>query len=525
MRTNSSNYDAAPSTRKKLLIGGSVVVAHAVLLASCSESSNEQIAQNAPPPVMERVTTVDAEASADIAVQEAGAPAYAVAPTASMRFAPPEPYIPVQQNRERYDGEEVSSIKLVQTEPVSTFSVDVDTGAYANTRRFLTQGQLPPQAAVRTEEMINYFRYDYPRPANRSQPFSVTTDVAKSPWNEDTYLMRIGLRGYDIPRSERPAANLVFLMDVSGSMGSPDKLPLVKTALSGLAGELGDEDRVSIVVYAGAAGVVLEPTNDTRKIRAALRRLDAGGSTAGGAGLELAYNIAADSLRWAPIISTAGTRLFKDKLALNVNANFDIYQTNDLGQRINKMNPGIFRLTSANLTANYSFSSRDFNGEGDDDQDTNSGNGNQDTPDVLGKGIDPTNRFANDPNSPQNSQDTETKAELYNSKIPWTLNIAYSALYSNTGLNAGIQTHSMMFGGNLDLTPKWQVGFSTGYDIVRGGFTFTRLNFRRDLDSWNFNFNWVPFGLNQSYTFFIGVKQVFSDLKYDKNRPPNRVLF
>ncbi len=237
------------------------------------------------------------------------------------------------------------------------------------------------------------------------------------------------------------------------------------------------------------------------------------------------YNVAADSLRWAPISSTAGTRLLKDKLALNVNATFDVYQTNDLGLRINKINPGIFKLTSANMTANYSFSSKDFDGSDNQNENQNSGNGNQDTPDVLGKGIDPTNRFASDPNSPQNSQDTEKKAELFNSKIPWTLNVAYSALYSNNGRNAGIQTHSMMFGGNLELTPKWDVGFSTGYDIVRGGFTFTRLNFRRDLDSWNFNFNWVPFGTNQSYTFFIGVKQVFSDLKYDKNRPPNRVLF
>ncbi|MEQ8771466.1 MAG: DUF3520 domain-containing protein, partial [Erythrobacter sp.] len=126
-------------------------------------------------------------------------------------------------------------------------------------------------------------------------PFSVTTDVARTPWNEDTYLMRIGLRGYDIARDERPAANLVFLMDVSGSMNRPDKLPLVKTALSGLAGELGEDDRVSIVVYAGAAGLVLEPTNDTAKIRRALDSLSAGGSTAGGAGLQLAYNLAEDN--------------------------------------------------------------------------------------------------------------------------------------------------------------------------------------------------------------------------------------
>jgi Ca-activated chloride channel family protein len=197
--------------------------------------------------------------------------------------------------RERYDGEEVSPVKLTQAEPVSTFSVDVDTGAYANTRRFLNQGMLPPRAAVRTEELINYFRYDYPRPESREVPFSVTTDVARSPWNEDTYLMRIGLRGYDIERAERPPANLVFLMDVSGSMNAPDKLPLVKTALSGLAGELGPQDRVSIVVYAGAAGLVLEPTNDVRAIRRALSELEAGGSTAGGAGLRLAYNIAEDN--------------------------------------------------------------------------------------------------------------------------------------------------------------------------------------------------------------------------------------
>ncbi|MEO0463642.1 MAG: von Willebrand factor type A domain-containing protein [Pseudomonadota bacterium] len=201
----------------------------------------------------------------------------------------------IDPSREQYAGKEVSPVKLTGNEPVSTFSVDVDTGAYANTRRFLNQGQLPPRAAVRTEEMINYFRYDYPQPTNLETPFSVTTDVARSPWNEDTYLMRIGLRGYDIAREYRPAANLVFLMDVSGSMNRPDKLPLVKTALAGLASELGPRDKVSIVVYAGAAGLVLEPTSDVKKIRRALDELKTGGSTAGGAGLKLAYNIAEDN--------------------------------------------------------------------------------------------------------------------------------------------------------------------------------------------------------------------------------------
>jgi Ca-activated chloride channel family protein len=197
---------------------------------------------------------------------------------------------------ERYDGEQVSAVHVTTSEPVSTFSVDVDTGAYANVRRFLSLGNLPPRDAVRTEELVNYFRYDYRAPDDRDVPFSVTTDVSRTPWNPDTRLLRIGLRGYDLPRSGRPPANLVFLIDVSGSMDSPDKLPLVKAALAKLAGELQRQDRVSIVVYAGAAGLVLQPTNDPRRIRAALDSLSAGGSTAGGAGLQLAYNIARDNM-------------------------------------------------------------------------------------------------------------------------------------------------------------------------------------------------------------------------------------
>ncbi len=245
-----------------------------------------------------KITRNNQEASSAVASVTADQAVNGVSRTAP--YPPPGVYVPpvavaTDPGREQYDGEEVSPVRLAATEPVSTFSVDVDTGAYTNTRRFLNQGQMPPQAAVRTEEMINYFRYDYARPTDRSQPFSVTTDVAKTPWNEGTYLMRIGLRGYDIDRDERPPANLVFLMDVSGSMASPDKLPLVKTALAGLAGELLPQDRVSIVVYAGAAGMVLEPTNDVGKIRRALDELTAGGSTAGGAGIQLAYNIAEDN--------------------------------------------------------------------------------------------------------------------------------------------------------------------------------------------------------------------------------------
>jgi Ca-activated chloride channel homolog len=196
------------------------------------------------------------------------------------------------ENRERYDGKSVASIKAVADEPVSTFSVDVDTGSYANVRRFLTQGQMPPTDAVRTEELINYFRYDYPLPSDRSKPFSVTTDMATTPWNDDTRLLRIGIKGFDVPANERPAANLVFLVDVSGSMSSQDKLPLVKAALSMLADRLGPKDKVSIVVYAGAAGIVLEPTNQAGYVKQALDCLSAGGSTAGGQGMELAYSTA-----------------------------------------------------------------------------------------------------------------------------------------------------------------------------------------------------------------------------------------
>jgi len=203
-----------------------------------------------------------------------------------------QPYVPAPENRERYAGREVSSVMAVADQPVSTFSVDVDTGAYSNVRRLLNDGQMPPEGAVRTEELINYFRYDYPLPQDRSRPFSVNTDMTTTPWNPETRLLRVGLRGYDLPRSQRPAANLVFLVDVSGSMNSPDKLPLVQCSLALLADRLSSRDRVSIVVYAGAAGVVLEPTSNRDAVVESLKELRAGGSTAGAQGIQLAYQVA-----------------------------------------------------------------------------------------------------------------------------------------------------------------------------------------------------------------------------------------
>ncbi|WP_271406055.1 putative LPS assembly protein LptD [Tenacibaculum soleae] len=241
------------------------------------------------------------------------------------------------------------------------------------------------------------------------------------------------------------------------------------------------------------------------------------------------YNIAADSLRWSPVSANAGTRLFKDKLALNVNASFDPYQVNDKGQRINKFNAGILRLTRFGVTANYSLSSKDFEKkeEGKEEDTKNNGNGAQDTPDVFGQNMSPTNGFVNNPNNRQNNKENETKeTELYKAKIPWTLNLAYAMNYSNNGLESSIGSNSLMFSGDVELSPKWKVGFSSGYDIKDNAFTYTRLSFSRDLDSWRLNFNWTPFGVNSSYNFFIGVKSsMLSDLKWDKNKPPDRVLF
>ncbi len=235
-------------------------------------------------------------------VQESAAPVSAIGRqtskssprTGAIRSAPfphPRPF-PQPRDREQYDGKEVASIKRVANEPVSTFAVDVDTGSYSNVRRFLNDGQMPPEAAVRTEEMINYFRYDYPRPSSRNTPFSVTTDMSTTPWNDTSRILRIGLRGYDVGNAERPRANLVFLVDVSGSMGSREKLPLVKSTLTALANELRSDDRVSIVVYSGTVGLLLAPTSNKGHVKEAVDCLFARGSTAGGDALKLAYSTA-----------------------------------------------------------------------------------------------------------------------------------------------------------------------------------------------------------------------------------------
>lgn len=197
-------------------------------------------------------------------------------------------------DRENYAHFDDNPVKRVAEQPVSTFSIDVDTGSYANIRRQLNAGQLPRQDAVRSEELINYFSYHYPLPSDLSTPFAVYREIAPTPWNKNTYLLHIGIKGYDVAREKLPAANLVFLVDVSGSMNSPDKLGLLKSSLKLLARRLTEKDRVSLVVYAGASGVVLEPTpgDQKGKIIAALDQLTAGGSTNGASGIRLAYAMA-----------------------------------------------------------------------------------------------------------------------------------------------------------------------------------------------------------------------------------------
>jgi Ca-activated chloride channel family protein len=193
-------------------------------------------------------------------------------------------------NTEGYASINENGYKNVRNNPLSTFSIDVDNASYSNIRRFINGGSLPPADAVRIEEMINYFKYDYPEPRGE-HPFSVYTELAVCPWNTRHELLLVGLRGKSIDKSSLPPSNLVFLIDVSGSMSSPNKLPLLKSAFGLLINELRPEDKVAIVVYAGAAGLVMESTPGNRKevIISAIENLEAGGSTAGGAGLKLAY--------------------------------------------------------------------------------------------------------------------------------------------------------------------------------------------------------------------------------------------
>ena len=205
----------------------------------------------------------------------------------------PPGYKDVDYNTEQYDKITDNPFLDVKQNPLSTFSIDVDTASYANVRRYLNSGSLPPKDAVRIEELIIYFSYNYAEPEGKA-PFSVATEISTAPWKPENYLMKIALKGISIEKKNIPPRNLVFLMDVSGSMLTPDKLPLVKQGLKLLLSELTEKDKISIVVYAGACGLALEPTSGDKKekIAEALDAMEAGGSTNGGAGIQLAYKIA-----------------------------------------------------------------------------------------------------------------------------------------------------------------------------------------------------------------------------------------
>lgn len=240
--------------------------------------------------------------------------------------------------------------------------------------------------------------------------------------------------------------------------------------------------------------------------------------------LSQSYNFAADSLNLSSLSLSAGTSLFKNKMSINFSSSFNPYQVTKDGKTINKLNKGFYRLQSAGITANLSLSSTDFSKK-DKNKNTTSQDGStqiyENTPNDS-----PINSFSTSLNKNKN-QDTEKKAKLYHSNIPWNISLGYSVSYQNDGYRKSeIGVHSIDFHGSIELTPKWRVGYRSGYDIKNGGFAHTSFDFSRDLDSWRFSFNWIPFGRYTSYNFFIGVKSsMLSDLKWDKQKPPDRRLF
>ena len=259
------------------------------MLAKAAPQPAEMMATNVSPSQASRTNEAKLETPARVAADQrpvATLPPPAAYPMAAM---PPEA-------RERYSQLTDNAVKQVAEAPVSTFSIDVDTGSYSNVRRMLNAGQLPPADAVRVEELINYFPYDYALPKD-DRPFAVHTEMAPAPWNAERVLLRVGIKGQDVAKQALPPANVVFLVDVSGSMNSADKLPLLKSSLKLLVAEMRTEDRISLVTYASGTRVILPPTPGTEKatISAAIDALQAGGSTAGASGIQLAYAAAQQS--------------------------------------------------------------------------------------------------------------------------------------------------------------------------------------------------------------------------------------
>jgi Ca-activated chloride channel family protein len=270
-------------------------------LAACSASNDEPAASVvAPPKMKQEVLHEAADGNASYVLQPSVAAESMEARKAVPQLMPViAPAAPLADSaafgyqdvyREQYQKIESSPVQAVTQQPVSTFSIDVDTGAYANVRRFLNDGSLPPKDAVRLEELVNYFPYAYPKPEG-DVPFSVATELATTPWNPETRLLRVAIKAADLSAAELPPANLVFLVDVSGSMDRREGLPMVQSTLKLLVDQLRPQDRVALVTYAGNTSVVLESTagSEKAKIRSAIDQLSAGGSTAGESGIQLAY--------------------------------------------------------------------------------------------------------------------------------------------------------------------------------------------------------------------------------------------
>lgn len=284
----------------------SILAASISLLLACAAQPEANPQPESPKPaeaLEEAVTQLDAispiqaenVASGELRRMEAiparGRAAAPLPPSPMSVAMPPPPVYREIANRENYAEITPNAVIVAREQPVSTFSIDVDTGSFSNIRRMLESGQLPPADAVRTEELINWFDYGYAPPPSLEQPFAVHTELATAPWNSQRLLLSVGLKGYQVDPASIPASNLVFLVDTSGSMQSEDKLGLLKQSFGLLVERLRPQDRIAIVAYAGSAGLVLPPTSgsDKASILAALNRLEAGGSTNGGAGIELAY--------------------------------------------------------------------------------------------------------------------------------------------------------------------------------------------------------------------------------------------
>ena len=247
--------------------------------------------------------------------------------------------------------------------------------------------------------------------------------------------------------------------------------------------------------------------------------------------LSTSYNLAADSLKLAPISVRGGIPIVQNKLDINFTGNLDPYALNNRNQRIDKLNiangGSLFRLTNANVSFGYSFSSKDFSDKDDENEDEidNESKRNGGRPDDLfGKNTDLDGNLYEDEDPFEGKEDNENK-KWYNYKIPWDIRLSYTMTYSNQQRQSEITSHSIMFSGDVELSPKWAVGASSGFDLRERGFTYTQLRFQRDLDSWRMSFSWVPFSARRSWNFFIGIKaSMLSDIKYEARRQPTRAI-